>query len=283
MKKFLIPTLLFLSIAVSGQTINKKVALAKGQQMEQINQSTMNLTQEMMGQVMEIKIETTLSNILEVKDATSTNYSISKTMKRMVLNMSGMQEMKFDSDKKEDMDGQIGEKVKDKIGIPVEFIVNKEGIVTSVKETSSKEEMAGVAGMMGSMFGQYKEDSEGATFGAIANIPSKGIKVGDTWSDSSSDSKHKSYTTYTLKEIKGNDGLVTLSQSSNMNAEIEQQGMTLEIDMRGTTIGEYTFDVQTGVLRTRKSTSKATGTMSVMGQSVPMSIDAVITSTFTPK
>ena len=48
------------------------------------------------------------------------------------------QDMKFDSDKKEDMDGQMGQAFKGKIGVPREFTVNKEGIITAVKNKMKK-------------------------------------------------------------------------------------------------------------------------------------------------
>jgi len=44
------------------------------------------------------------------------------------------QEMNFDSDKKEDMDGQVGQALKGHIGTAQEIQVDKQGKVASIKE-----------------------------------------------------------------------------------------------------------------------------------------------------
>lgn len=274
---------LFVTASVNGQTITKKFALVKGQQLEQVSQVNMNLVQESMGQAMEVKAETIISSLIEIKDATPTSYSISNTVKRMVMNMGGIQEMKFDSDNKEDMEGEMGQSLKERIGVPTEFVINNDGIITEVKGKVKTGDPSGVSGMMESMFGQNIEEKEGDGFQALANIPVKGAKVGESWVDSVTEDGNKTYTTYTLKEVKGDEGLVTLSGNSNISKEVDQQGMSLQIMMQGTILGEYTFDVPTGIIKNRKQTTKATGTVDVMGQSVPMTVDTSVTSTITRK
>ena len=106
--------------------------------------------------------------------------------------------------------------------------------------------------------GKKKKD---AAFNSLANIPAKGIKVGESWNDSTSDENGKTFTTYTLKEVNGGNGLVTLSANSAISREMEQQGMTMQMEMTGTTIGEYTFELATGIIKTRKATTKASGTI----------------------
>ena len=274
---------LFITTIAFGQTVNKKFALVKGQQLEQVSQLNISLVQEMMGQSMEVKTETIINSLIEVKDVSPSGYSVSNTLKRIIMNMSGLQEMKFDSDKKEDVE-QMGENFKERVGVPVELVINKDGIITEVKgKENLNEDQSGMAGMMEKMFGQNVEEKEGAGFQAVANIPAKGAKIGDSWVDSLSDGGNKIYTTYTLKEVKGSEGVVTLTGNSNISKEIEQQGMTLQINMQGTILGQYTFDVPTGIVKTRTQTTKATGTVDLMGQSIPMMVDASATSTITRK
>src|SRR5687768_9791893 len=116
MKNVSLVVLLFASLAATAQNVPKKVSLAKGQQYEQVSLVNMNISQEMMGQVMEMKMESTTNNVVEVKEASKNSYIVSNTMKRMQMNMTGVQEVTFDSDKKEDLDSQMGEAVRDKIG-----------------------------------------------------------------------------------------------------------------------------------------------------------------------
>jgi hypothetical protein len=209
---------------------------------------------------------------------------VANTLKRMVMNMTGIQEVKFDSDKKEDMEGQMGEALKDKIGKTSELVLNSNGIITEVKNKPAKDEPAASGNMMGNMLGQdVGEEKEGTNFSVLANLPIKGVKVGESWVDSVVDNETKVFTTYTLKEVKGNDGVVSMSGNMNVNRDMEQQGMTLQVTMQGTILGEYVFDVPTGIIKSKKANTKATGTVEAMGQSIPMTIDTTVTSTISKK
>lgn len=285
MKKFLFVVLLFSGTMVNAQTVSRKVGLTKGQQLEQQSHVKVNMTQEAMGQSIEIKMEGDITNIVEVKDAATNSFEVANTLKKILMNMNAMgQDMKFDSDKKEDMDGQMGQAFKGKIGVPREFTVNKEGVITAIKTKTEKVEDAGgmMGGMMNGALGSG-EEKEGAAFNSLANIPAKGIKIGESWSDSTTDDNGKTFTTYTLKQVNGGNGLVTLSANTAINRELEQQGMTMQMDMKGTTIGEYTFDVNTGIIKTRKATTKSSGTIDVAGQSMPVNIETTLESTISKK
>ena len=283
MKKILSVALMFSIIVATGQTVTRKVGLAKGQQLEQQSHVKMNMTQEMMGQSMEIKMESDITNVVEVKDVAANNFEVANTVKKVLMNMNAMgQDMKFDSDKKEDMDGQMGQAFKGRIGVPREFTVNKDGIITSLKNKSDNKVESG--GMMGGMMTMGdSEEKEGSSFNSLANIPAKGVKIGETWNDSTSDDNGKTFTTYTLKEINGGNGLITLSANSDISRQMEQQGMSMQMDMKATTIGEYTFEVATGIIKTRKATTKATGTIDVAGQSLPVSFETTVESTINKK
>ena len=285
MKKLFLAALLCNTILLSAQTVSRKVGLAKGQQLEQQSHVKMNMTQEAMGQSIEIKMESDITNVVEVKDAASNNFEVASTVKKILMSMNAMgQDMKFDSDKKEDMDGQLGQAFKGKIGVPREFTVNGEGVITTIKNKPEKTEDPGgmMGGMMSGALGNG-EEKEGAAFNSLANIPAKGVKVGESWNDSTSDDNGKTLTTYTLKEVSGGNGLVTLSSNMAISREMEQQGMAVQMDMKGTTTGEYTFEIATGIIKSRKATTKSTGTIEVAGQSVPVNMETTVESTVNKK
>jgi hypothetical protein len=285
MKKFLLVALLFNAIMINAQTVTRKVGLAKGQQLEQLSHVQMNMTQEAMGQSIEIKMEGDITNLVEVKDVAANNFEVANTLKKILMSMNAMgQDVKFDSDKTEDMDGEFGKVFKGKVGVPREFTVNKDGVITAVKNNEDKTENPGgmMGGMMTGALGSG-EEREGAVFNTLANIPAKGVKVGDSWSDSTSDENGKTFTTYTLKEVNGRNGLVTLLANMAINREMEQQGIPMQMEMTGTTIGEYTFDVSTGIIKTRKATTKSSGKIEAGGMSMPMNMETTVQSTVNKK
>ena len=284
MKRLLLVASVLATIAVSAQTVNRKVVLAKGQQLEQQSKVVMNFSQEVMGQAIEIKMQSDITNVVEVKNAASNTYEITNTLKKVEMNMNGAgQDMKFNSEKPKDLQGPMGQLFKGRLGVPNEFTVNKDGIVTAIKK---KADTSGATGMMGGMLGAGIGDAgekEGSPFNSLASIPSKGVAVGGSWTDSTKDESGETVTTYTLKEVKGNDGLVTLSSTNKVNREIEQQGMTFVMDMQGQTTGEYTFDVATGIIKSRRSVTKATGTIEAGGNSIPISSETTVNSTINKK
>ena len=283
MKRILVLVLLINAAVAGAQTVNRKVGLAKGQQLEQKSHVKVNMTQEAMGQSIEIKMEGDITNLVEVKETVSNGFDVSNTVKKVLMNMNAMgQDMKFDSDKTEDMEGNIGQAFKSRINKPREFTVSKEGVITTVKSKEENKDEAG--GMMGGMMsGAMQVEKEGAAFESLANIPLNGAKVGESWKDSTSDENGKTFTTYTLKEVKGSEGIVTLSSNTALSREMEQQGMTMQMEMTGTTTGEYTFDLATGIIKTRKAVSKSSGTIDVAGQSMPLNIETTIESVINKK
>ena len=283
MKKLIAGVLCLITITVSAQTVSKKVNLPKGEQHEQLSKVDMMITQEMMGQTMEIKMVSDITSLLEFKDAAASSFTVANTVKRVLMNMTaGGQEVKFDSDKKEDLDGEIGKGYKDQIGKTREYTLNKDGVITEVKGDTSTDKMSD--NMFGSlMSGAAQGEKKGQNFNALANLPGGNVKVGDTWTDSSAADGSKAITKYTLKQVNGSDGVVSMTGDLKISREIEQQGMTMQMDMSGITSGEYTFDVATGLIKSRKATTKANGTVDVMGQTIPMTLETTVTSTVNKK
>ncbi|MGZ5246961.1 MAG: DUF6263 family protein [Flavitalea sp.] len=278
MKRIFVVVSMFSVMTVSAQSVSTKTSLVKGQQIEQTSKVIANITQEMMGQSMEIKMETNSNGLVEVKDVSADGYTVANTVKRVVMNMSAMgNEQNFDSDKKEDLDGPIGQTVKDKIGVSREYKLNKDGVITGLPVTEKKE---GDNSMMGGvMSGAMEDELLGNTYSALIAIPAAGVKVGDTWNDSTITKENKVRNTYTLKQVNGTDAVVDVKGTLVVDREMEQQGMAMQMAMNGTITGELTFDTKSGVIKSRKQNTKATGSIEVAGQSVPLTLDTTAETT----
>jgi hypothetical protein len=278
MKRIFVVVSLFSVMTVSAQSVSKKTSLVKGQQIEQTSKVSANITQEMMGQSMEIKMETNSNGLLEVKDASADGYTVANTVKRVIMNMSAMgNEQNFDSDKKEDLDGPIGQTVKDKIGVAREYKLNKDGVITALPEAAKKDDPNSMMG--GVMGGAMEDELIGNTYSALIAIPAAGVKVGDSWNDSTITKENKVRNTYTLKQVNGNDAVVDVKGTLNVDREMEQQGMAMQMSMNGTITGELTFDTKSGLIKARKQNTKATGSIEVQGQTVPLTLDTTAETT----
>lgn len=265
-------------MTVSAQSVSKKTSLVKGQQIEQTSKVSANIIQEMMGQSMEIKMETNSNGTVEVKDVSADGFTVASTVKRVVMNMSAMgNEQNFDSDKKEDLDGPIGQTVKDKIGVAREYKLNKDGVITAIPAATKAEDPNSMMG--GVMGGAMEDELVGNTYSALITLPAAGVKVGESWNDSSITKENKVRNTYTLKQVNGDDAIVDVKGTLNVDREMEQQGMAMQMSMNGTITGELTFDTKSGVIKSRKQNTKATGSIEVQGQSVPLTLDTTAETT----
>src|ERR1700712_4691276 len=104
MTKRILAVVLMTATTLAGYA--QKIAVKKGQKLETV--TTTKMTMEVMGQ--NVENETTLTSAVEIKDVSADGFLFANTVKRMVIKGNGMgQDMSFDSDKKEDMNGNVGQ------------------------------------------------------------------------------------------------------------------------------------------------------------------------------
>jgi hypothetical protein len=115
--------------------------------------------------------------------------------------------------------------------------------------------------------------------------PGKAVKVGETWSKKSqmgfSGIKVNVENTYILKSVNGNNATIAVTSvmalpKTNMGAAAS--GM--EMEMTGRQEGTIEVDISSGQIISGKTTQDIKGTMTGMGQKMPMTIkgDIVISS-----
>ncbi len=265
--------LLCTAAAVAHTTQAQKISVKKGLKLESVTVTKM--TMEVMGQ--NIDNETNMTSSLEVKDVNSDGYLFSNLVKHIVIKGNAMgQDISFDSDKKEDMDGQVGQALKDHVGVSQDIQVDKKGKVLSTTDSSKK------AGGMSDMMSVTGDVTKGQPYPMLIQLPAKTVKPGDSWTDSSgTDATIKTVTTYTLKSISGDGVLVSFTGTLSKSGTIEQSGMEIQMDMTGAIKGESTYEPGSGLLKTSTSSSDIKGTLGVMGQNAPIS--ATVTANIVTK
>ncbi|MEP7251588.1 MAG: DUF6263 family protein [Ginsengibacter sp.] len=270
-------------LSLFAQT-NGAINLSAGQKYAVENIITTSTSSEMMGQSMESKADVTSNYHLEVKAMSGDNINFLNTITAMKMSVNAMgQDMNFDSDKKEDMNGDIGKNFKDIINQPKDVVMSKTGTVILKASADTTSDTATESNPTEMMMKQMGGDPASQGYGAkIAfEVIPKGAKVGTTWSDSSDQSGTKRVTKYTLKSINGNDYTIALDGTIDSQVKTEMQGMEIQTKTTGKFTGEELVDAKTGVIKTNTTNSDATGTVQVMGQEIPTT--SKITSVTTVK
>ncbi len=276
---FFLSCCLIAATSASAQTSTGKLSLTKGQKLQVDNTVKSVTNMELMGQSMEITSDVAMNKQIEVKDKKDTSYIISSIITKMTTTGNAMgQSFSFDSDKKEDYDTEIGKAMKGQINVAKEIELNHKGTATNVKKDTAAGAEAGnpMMDMMKSM-GGGKDDASGAAE-AFQVLPD-GKKSGDTWSDSTIIEGIKTYRTYVIKEIKGNDATVTLTGNQHTNKTVENQGMEVNVTMESKLSGEAVVDITTGIVKQKTFIMEGTGSADAMGQAIPMTTKVTTVTT----
>ena len=270
------------SITAVAQISSGKLSLHKGEKLEVDNDVKSVITQEMMGQSMEVNINALMVHHVEVKEKKDSSFTIVSTLTKLKTKGSAMgQKLDFDSDKKEDMESETGKAIKDELNVAKEIELNESAKVINTKKPNKNEEKT--SGSMIDIFknitGDDADESNGAK-DAFEVIPT-GKKKGDIWADSIIIDDVKTYRKYKIKEVKDNDATIVLSGTQITDKKMEQQGLEINIHMEGKLSGEGIVDMSTGIITQKSTVMDATGTAEVMGQSVP--VTSKVTSVTTVK
>jgi hypothetical protein len=273
MNKQIFSTIVAVAIFTASQA--QKIVIAKGQKFESQVAMKMKMNIDLGGQNIENNTENNTTSLVEVKDATDKSYTINNTVTRTIMNVSAMgMDRSFDSDKKEDMDGEMGAAFKDKINKSTEMQIDKQGKIIEMSEVAT-DKTDGPSSMIG-----INSLAKGQAYPLLISLPSKSIKPGDSWTDSSGTAETvKKVTYYTLKEIKGDNMVVVFKGTIAKKGIMEQMGMEVNLDITGDISGEATYETSTGWLKNNTMLVDVKGSMEIMGQSGPLTIKTDITTT----
>ena len=262
---------------------NGTVNIPKGQKYIVENKISTKSTSEMQGQSMESTADVTSVYAIEVGDLKDNNYNMTNSISAIKMNMSSMgQNINFDSDKKEDMDGEIGSTIKSYIHQPKPVVMDQSGNIIVIKQTDTSKENTAMTQteMMLKQMGDPEQQGYGAKM-AFLPIPKK-VKTGTSWQDSTSADGVTRVTNYLVKEVKGNTATITISGTESRDTKMEMQGMEINTKTTGKFTGEDSVEINTGVILQNNTSADTSGTISVMGQEIPTSIKATSITTVKP-
>jgi hypothetical protein len=227
---------------------------------------------EVQGQSMESTANITSTYKIDVKDKAGNNYNLSSTLSNIIMNMSMMgQDIKFDSENPDDMNGAFGTALKDYINQPKNMQMDHSGkVATDLNDTS----LSGIAQRL-----QIAQNGFGTKL-AFLPLPAH-PKVGDSWTESSNSEGMSKTSNYTIQNITGNIATISFTTIDSVSNTMDQNGMEITTKTSGKSEGEEKVDIKTGVIQSASSKGDASGTVTAMGQDFPMTIK--ITSSTTVK
>ena len=267
------------TFAQNGGIIN----LAKGQKYVVENKVTTKSNSEIQGQSMESNADITSVYAIEVNDLNGNNYNMTNSISAIKMNMSSMgQSMNFDSDKKEDMDGEIGSKFRNYINQPKAVVMDKSGnvIISKQEDTANENDTSTQTEMILKQMGGDPAEQGYSAKMAFVPIP-KNAKPGTTWKDSTSEDGITRVTNYSVKEIKGNAATISILGTEKRDTKMEMQGMEINTKTTGKFSGEEMIELTTGVVLQNNLSADSAGTIYAMGQEIPTT--ATVTSVTTVK
>lgn len=255
------------AIAQSNASLN----LQKGQKYQVENKIETSSSTDVNGQSMESKANVTTVYNIEVKDKGANNYNLTNSISHILMNMEMMgQQIDFDSDKKEDIDSQMGTALKDFVNQPKDIQMDNSGkIIADPKDTS---DVSAIAKQL-----NFAQSGYGTEIAFLA-IP-KNAKVGSTWTETTNDSGINKTTNYTIKEISGNIATVSFTGTIGTNMTMQQNGMDVATKTTGKVSGEEKVNMKSGVIQSSTTTMDASGTFTAMGQDFPTSTKMTSTTT----
>ncbi len=280
MKK--ISTIAIIACTVSSSLFaqnNGSISLATGKKYTIENKVNTTSSSEMQGQQMETTADVSTTYSIEVKGLKDDKYNMTNSISSIKLNMSSMgQNMNFDSEKKEDMAGEMGSSFKDIINQPNNVVMDRSGkVIVAPKKDTAKAASANPTAMIMKQMGDPEQQGYGAIMAFLA-VPKK-AKAGDTWKDSTSAEGVTRVTNYTIKNIKDKVATVAIDGTEKRDTKMEMQGMEINTKTDGKISGEETVDASTGIIMQSNTTLDAKGTVYVMGQEVPTTAKAVSVTT----
>ena len=269
MKKiFTFATSITLGLSLIAQTQTNKIMLDKNQQLKITSSIKGNISQEMMGQSMETVMDVNTDKNITVKEVASKDYQLDGITTHIKMNMSIMgQDMNFDSNNKEDMAGQMKEAGKD-INVVKPLILTPEGKCRPVvKASPEKTEDAGMNDMMQQLMGGGAEELVTESYFML--IPA-GKKIGDSWTDSIINTASKTVWNYKWESVAENIAVIKAIAKSTISSTMNTQGMDMILNMVNDLDEVRKVNLNSGVVVNKSSTAKISGTIDVMGQSVPV-------------
>ena len=268
MKQILIAAAICIGLPAAAQQVNSELRFEKGKKLEMTYKSSS--VSEAMGQS---KMDITIIRSFDIEDIVNGNAVIEHKIKSIKFNVSSMMgDESFDSEKEDDMKGDIGKALERTLKSKYTMSVDPAGVVLSVttdkddndKKLTQQDRM--ILGLIEQAAGKIAPPNVGDRT-EFAVLPAQAVTTGLSWTDSSA----TKVSNYTVTSISENDVVISYEEKLASSQKQDLNGMTIDIVSNDSTSGQITLDRKTGLLKEKTANTTSEGSMGVMGQTMPMS------------
>jgi len=242
------------------------------------------IVQSMMGQEMEINMNSNIDNLYEITNGSGENKEVKIKYNKLKTGMEMMGQtitMDSDSPDKDDPKNKIYNMLKES---EITALVKPNGDIVELKgvdELAKKFENFSEAELQGVKNYIEKDAIKSSFEQSFKWYPEKEVKVGDAWTTVttiSSPYELKSNNNYTLIKVENNVGYLTVKSdvTTDGSKKMQSNGMELEINLTGKNEGEMQVDMKSGMPVSSNIVQNLSGKMEIMGQEVPISISNTI-------
>ncbi len=274
--KFLYLSLIFtlFSFLVKAQNFTDKIVVKKDQVVE-----IASTTSDIMNMGMEMSTNTTIIRKVKIAEVSESEIKLKiKITKIKSSGNAGGMAADYDSEKPDSENNpELIETFKDKLNAEDEFSVNR---TTLISTDLTKKDSIGNGPM------EAITDAVGGT-DAVASemfflIP-KGTKAGNSWSTTSETKTGKTENSYILKEVNEGFANVDFKTITSLNITFPYEGMEMKMNLRMKISGSIIVNTETGILKKKSTLIISEGSMNMMGQETPLTMNTTMKSTYTIK
>jgi len=267
MKKELLAFTLLCTLTSFGQKAASKLTFTKGQKITVVTNMTIS-AESMMGPS---SGTVTTADTYTVSEASPNATTLVKIPKQVKMNFTlGSQEMKVDSDNPKDLNGMLGQPVKEIMSLKPEFTIDANGKIISVKKTGNtqKDESAGMMGMMLPGMDMASAVPQEGNPSIFEVLPNHEVGIGDNWTDSLNEDGNQNRTTYRVKDITDKDIVLDYTGEGKTVSSKEVMGTKVDINATNRSTGSIIIDKATGIIKQKTSTNTTETTMNLGGREI---------------
>jgi len=262
MKKISVLLLSLASLYAGAQNVK----LTAGTKITGNSSSTIDMDMGIGGQM---KMATSTTSVIMVTGMNDQSYKADNTVIKLKMSEEGGgQNMSYDSENKADTASEQGKELGKMLNQPVAILIDKSN-GTVADASPEKPAVSNDDNPFGSLLSSKSPaDAAGAAFFVLP----AGIKAGSKWTDSTTENGLKAIKNYEVQSIKDGIAVIVVNAATSGNITKERQGMEFTINLSGTSVTTMNTNTATGLVQKTTTASNMSGTLDMMGQSLPITM-----------